>query len=73
MKLDEVINQLEDIQDHCKSMIDKDDPEGPWQKDVEALDYAIKVLKGKSRFKRFLDKISPYCRQAKIGTKKNIY
>ncbi len=46
MPVDEIINQLEDLQYHCKEMSDSLlDPEDTWNKDVIALDYAIKVIK----------------------------
>ena len=39
-----VIERLEDLREHCKSMIDKDDPASIWWGDTEALDEAIKAL-----------------------------
>ena len=39
-----VIERLEDLRDHCKSMIDKDVPASIWWGDIEALDEAIKAL-----------------------------
>ena len=39
-----VIERLEDLRDHCQSMIDKDDPASIWWGDTEALDEAIKAL-----------------------------
>ena len=48
MTLDEVINQLKDLREHCYSMADEDDPDYIWNKDVEALDIAIKMLGGET-------------------------
>lgn len=39
-----VIERLEDLRDHCQSMIDKDDPASIWWGDTEALTEAIKAL-----------------------------
>lgn len=39
-----VIKQLEGLEEHCQSMIDKDDPECIWRDDTEALTEAIKAL-----------------------------
>ena len=53
-----VIERLEDLQDHCQSMIDKDDPASIWWGDTEALTEAIKALsldinkKRKGRYKQ---------------------
>lgn len=39
-----VIERLENLRDHCQSMIDKDDPASIWWGDTEALTEAIKAL-----------------------------
>lgn len=39
-----VIERLEGLREHCKSMIDKDDPASIWWGDTEALTEAIKAL-----------------------------
>lgn len=39
------IRQLESLQDHCERMIDKNDPDNIWEKDVTALSYGIAALK----------------------------
>lgn len=44
MELQKVINQLEDLKGHCESMVDKEDPDSPWQADCEALVVANAVL-----------------------------
>lgn len=44
MEIQKVINQLEDLKGHCESMVDKEDPDSPWQADCEALKIAIAVL-----------------------------
>lgn len=48
MTLDEVINQLKDLREHCYSMADKDDPDCVWIKDLLALDIAIEMLGGET-------------------------
>ena len=39
-----IVERLEDLRDHCQSMIDKDDPASIWWGDTEALTEAIKAL-----------------------------
>ena len=39
-----IVERLEDLRDHCRSMIDKDDPTSIWWGDTEALTEAIKAL-----------------------------
>lgn len=39
-----VIERLEDLRDHCQSMIDNNDPASIWWGDTEALTEAIKAL-----------------------------
>lgn len=46
MEMSEIITQLEDLACHCSSMIDKEDPESIWKTDAEALNEAIRKLKG---------------------------
>lgn len=45
MEISEIINRLENLQGHCISMIDKDDPESIWAGDAEALRQAIELIK----------------------------
>jgi len=47
----DAIRQLESLQEHCESMIDKKDPdpESSWEADVKALKYGIAALKILSR------------------------
>lgn len=40
-----MILQLEELKDHCESMIDKDDPNDTWLRDKIALSIAIRILK----------------------------
>lgn len=53
-----VIERLEDLRDHCQSMIEARDPASIWWGDTEALDEAIKALsldinkKRKGRYKQ---------------------
>lgn len=42
MNREEVLQQLKDLKEHCNQFVDEDDI---WQKDVEALEIAIEVLK----------------------------
>lgn len=46
MPIGEIISRLESLAEHCDSMIDKDDPESIWRVDTEALQEAVKKLKG---------------------------
>lgn len=48
-----IINQLKDLKCHCEEMAKYDLLESPWQKDIEALEMAIKALERQST----LDKI----------------
>lgn len=45
MKKEEIIIQLEKLETHCKSMNVENDTESIWEKDVEALEAAIILLK----------------------------
>lgn len=45
MTHDEIIEQLESLLSHCKSMIEKDDSPSIWEKDCEALEAAIAALR----------------------------
>ena len=40
----EVINQLNDLWEHCHSMIDRSDENCVWRKDVKALEEAIRII-----------------------------
>lgn len=46
MAMSEIIRQLEELANHCDSMVDKDDPESIWRKDVKALNEAVHKLEG---------------------------
>lgn len=41
MSKEEIIKQLEDLVEHCKTMIDEDDPDCVWKSDTEALMAAV--------------------------------
>lgn len=45
MKKEEIVIQLEKLASHCKSMNMRNDTEGVWGKDVEALETVITFLK----------------------------
>ena len=45
----EIINQLENLKDHCQDWVDTDEENNIWHKDVVALDRAIKVFQRKER------------------------
>lgn len=47
MNLQETIEQLEELLDHCKDMARAkiDEKEDPWERDVKALNAALKILK----------------------------
>ena len=44
MKKEEVISQLNDLWEHCHSMIDRSDRDCVWSKDVRALEEAIRII-----------------------------
>ena len=44
MKKEEVISQLNDLWEHCLSMIDRRDKDCVWRKDVRALEEAIRII-----------------------------
>ena len=44
MKKEEVISQLNDLWEHCHSMIDRRDKDCVWRKDVRALEEAIRII-----------------------------
>lgn len=44
MKKEEVISQLNDLWEHCHSMIDRSDENCVWRKDVRALEEAIRII-----------------------------
>lgn len=48
MPIEEIICRLESLAEHCGSMIDKDDPESVWKRDVAALNAAVKKLDGET-------------------------
>lgn len=45
MKLNEAIEQLEDLKTHCITKHDTMDPDSPWEADTEALDIALSLLR----------------------------
>ena len=44
MNKEEVISQLNDLWEHCHSMIDRRDENCVWRKDVKALEEAIRII-----------------------------
>ena len=44
MNKEEVISQLNDLWEHCHSMIDRSDTDCVWSKDVRALEEAIRII-----------------------------
>lgn len=46
MPIGEIISRLESMAEHCESMTDRDDSEGIWKADVEALRGAVQKLEG---------------------------
>ena len=44
MKIKEIIAQLEELRIDRESFLDKDEPYGVFQRDIDALDSAIKIL-----------------------------
>lgn len=44
MNKEEVISQLNDLWEHCHSMIDRSDKDCVWSKDVRALEEAIRII-----------------------------
>jgi len=48
MEIKDYIKGLESLKDHCASMVDKNDPESIWKTDIEALQFAIDFIGGKS-------------------------
>ena len=44
MKMAECIDQLKNLQEHCREMSEWEDSDGVWQADVEALDIAIRTM-----------------------------
>lgn len=47
MNIKDYIDQLESLKQNSASMLDAEDPEDIWQRDVEALQFAIKLLTSK--------------------------
>ena len=45
MDREEVIGQLDSLEEHCKSFADKEESDSIWNKDVEALKEAKKIIK----------------------------
>lgn len=45
MKIEEVINQLESILDHTRSMAAEADADGIWKEDIAALEFALTALR----------------------------
>lgn len=44
MNKEEVISQLNNLWEHCHSMIDRRDENCVWRKDVKALEEAIRII-----------------------------
>ena len=49
MRLDDVILQLESIRANSASLLDAKEPDSLWQKDIEALDAVLVILRGMER------------------------
>lgn len=49
MRLDDVISQLESIRANSASLLDVKEPDSVWQKDIEALDAVLAILRGMER------------------------
>lgn len=49
MTKEEILNQLDDLQDHCMRMASYEEEGSTWHKDVEALEEAIKIIKRDSK------------------------
>ena len=47
MNIKDYIDQLESLKQNSASMLDTEDPEGIWQRDVETLQFVIKLLTSK--------------------------
>lgn len=45
-----IVNQLEDLRSHCAEMADGDDFSDVWDRDVEALTYAINKIKEEIKY-----------------------
>ena len=57
MSLLEIIEQLESIRENSASFLDAEEPDSIWQKDIEALDEVLAILKKmnqKSWWSKFL-------------------
>jgi hypothetical protein len=46
MTKEEILNQLDSLGQHCSEMASHEEEGSTWHKDVEALEEAIKVIKG---------------------------
>ena len=44
MSMQEIIEKMESLAQHCDSMIDKGDPDSVWKNDVEALRVVVEML-----------------------------
>ena len=44
LNINEIISQLKSLRDNSSSHHDKNDPDDIWDKDCEALDYAIQAV-----------------------------
>lgn len=40
----DTVHQLKSLRDHCKSMIDEQDPESPWCEDVRVLELLLALV-----------------------------
>ena len=41
---EDTVHQLKSLRDHCKSMIDEQDPESPWREDVRVLELLLALV-----------------------------
>lgn len=46
MTKEEILNQLDSLGQHCSEMARHEEEGSTWHKDVEALEEAIKIIKG---------------------------
>ena len=44
MNRKEIIKQLKNLKSHCEDFVDREEEDDVWAKDIEALEYAIKML-----------------------------
>lgn len=52
----QAIEQLKSLRAHCESMIDDDDRENPWRKDVKALEIAMNSIEREEHLEEIIKK-----------------